>query len=130
MNHQLIEEFKILVNEGDLRGASVLIPKILTLKQYRNFCEKTRKYLCRENRREEAIPFELAEVQAMLTEESEHNKDEAESIARQMLENANLLRTVYEDSETSFEMLSEKAAYIIDKEILFNALIELSNNEN
>lgn len=125
MNQKKINQFKLLINTEKLEEASKLIPEILTYSQYKFFCLKTEKYLCNKDKKIASLSFRNAHTQTVMTEAKEQELLEADARMKMAEEEAILARTIYEDAEASFEIMSERAAKVFDKDILSFALIEL-----
>lgn len=125
MNPKKINQFKLLLNAGKLEEASKLIPEILTYPQYRSFCLKTKKYLSSKNRKIDSLIFRNAHTQTVMTEAREQELLDVESKYKLAEEDVVLNKTICEDAEASFEIMSERAAKIFDKDILSFAMIEL-----
>lgn len=125
MNQKKINQFKLLINTGKLEEASKLIPEILTYPQYRSFCLKAKKHLQNKNRKIDSLAFLNAHIQTVMTEAKEQESLDADSRYKLAEEDAGLARTICEDAEASFEIMSERAAKIFDKDILSFVLIEL-----
>lgn len=129
MDPKKINQFRLLINSGKLSEASELIPEILSYSQYRSFCLKVEKYLCAKERRMASLPFHLALLQTVVTEDKEQNLIEADARHKMAEEDAELARKISEDAEASFDIMSERAAKIFDKDIIAFALIELALEE-
>lgn len=130
MNQKKTNQFKLLINTGKLEEASKLISEILTYPQYRSFCNKCEKYLCNKNKKIASLSYRNAHTQTLITETKEQDLLEADARYKMAEEDAGLARTIYEDAEASFEIMSETAAKIFDKNILSYALLELVRDDN
>ena len=118
MNPQKINEFKELVKNKRYDMAIKMVPHILDYDQFIAFCKRTGTYCMDIGQELEAHKIELAMFQTIQTKQKEQNLIEAEALAEQAREEAGLARTIYEDSQASFEIMTEKIAHIFDKEII------------
>lgn len=128
MNQKKINQFKLLIDARKLEEASKLIPEILTYSQYKTFCTKTEKHLCSIGRKIDSLTFLNAHIQTAMTETKEQELLEADSRYKLAEEDAALARTIAEDAEASFDIMSERAAKIFDKDILSFAWVELERD--
>lgn len=125
MDKKKINKFKKLITSGDIAEASKMIPEILSYEQYIKFCAKAFFYTKKEHSIEKAYRFELASIQATRTYEREQEMLAAESRAKMAEEEAGFVRSVYEDAEASFRLMSERAAEFYNEDIIMMALGEL-----
>lgn len=122
MDRRKIKEFQNLIENNNFQEASELIPDLLDWKKYSTFCEKVRKYLCKEDREKDAWLFQLAQIQAIFTEEIEQKKIKSEAYAEETRQSAEKTGLIYNDALSSFEMLSQKASKVFNGKILSFAM--------
>ena len=125
MDQKKINRFKNLITNGEFAEASKLIPKILNYDQYIRFCDRSFAYSKKKYGVDKGFLFELASIQALRTREREQELLEAENKYKLAEEEAGFKRTVLEDAEASFDLMSEKAATVYDEDIITLALWEL-----
>ena len=125
MNQEKINKFKKHIELLELDEASKMIPEVLSYEQYINFCARAFFYTKKNSDMAKAYRFELASIQATRTREREQEMLAAEARAKTAEEVAWFARSVYEDSEASFKLMSEKAAEFYNKDIIMMALWEL-----
>lgn len=130
MNPKKIKEFNSLVDSKRYGSAVAMIPHIMDYKQFMDFCSKAGQHCIDIGNDIDAHRLELALLQAAQTRQKEQDLIEAESLAKQAEEEAGLAKTIFEDAQSSYEIMCEKIAHIYDKEIIDYAIEILDESGN